>query len=164
MSALLQCSSKFTKCLEQLQNTGPYFQVLNRSCSVARQSRQVFKERERYKTYKYKTDIEGKYFSMYYSRLQVYILVARWLGDSSVEVIQFSGSTARWLVSRDYRATEPPQRICLENLPCILQLSHTFSFQRYWCFHLPGVNILLWLRGCPCSQKTRVFAEKLIKM
>ena len=29
----------------------------------------VFKERERYKTYKYKTDIEGIYFSMYYSRL-----------------------------------------------------------------------------------------------
>ena len=117
MSALLQCSSKFTKCLEQLQNTGPYFQVLNRSGSVARQSRQVFKERERYKTYKYKTDIEGIYFSMYYSRLQVYILVARRLGGSSVEVIQFSGSTVRWLVSRDYRATEPPQRIYLENLP-----------------------------------------------
>ena len=57
--------------LEQLQNTGPYFKVLNRSGSVAHQSRQVFKERERYKTYKYKTDIEGIYFSMYYSRLQV---------------------------------------------------------------------------------------------
>ena len=108
---------------EQLQNTGPYFKVLNRSGSVARQSRQVFKERERYKTYEYKTDIEGIYFNMYYSRLQVYILVARWLGGSSVEVIQFSGSTARRLVSRDYRATEPPQRIYLENLPCILQLS-----------------------------------------
>ena len=99
---------------------------LNRSGSVARQSRQVFKEREGYKTYKYKTDIEGIYFSMYYSRLQVYILVARRLGGSSVEVIQFSGSTARWLVSRDYRATEPPQRIYLENLPCILQLSLNF--------------------------------------
>ena len=43
----------------ELQNTGPYFKVLYRSGSVARQSRQVFKERERYKTYKYKTDIEG---------------------------------------------------------------------------------------------------------
>ena len=94
---------------EQLQNTGPYFKVLNRSGSVAPQSRQVFKERERYKTYQHKTEIEGIYFSMYYSRLQVYILVARRLGGSSVEVIQFSGSTARWLVSRDYRATEPPQ-------------------------------------------------------
>ena len=54
---------------EQVQNTGPYFKVLNRSGSVARLSRQVFKERERYKTYKYKTGIEGIYFSMYYSRL-----------------------------------------------------------------------------------------------
>ena len=39
------------------------------------------------------------------------MLVARRLRGSSVEVIYFSGSTARWLVSRDYQATEPPQRI-----------------------------------------------------
>ena len=51
---------------EQLQNTGPYFKVLNRRGSVARYSLQVFKERERHNTYKYKTDIESIYFSMYY--------------------------------------------------------------------------------------------------
>ena len=57
------------KFLGQLQNTGPYVKVLNRRDSVARYSLQVFKERERHNTYKYKTDIEGIYFSMYYSRL-----------------------------------------------------------------------------------------------
>ena len=30
------------------------------------------------------------------------------------------GLLARWLVSRDCRATEPPQRIYLEKVPCIL--------------------------------------------
>ena len=44
------------------------------------------------------------------------MLVARRLRGSSVEVIYFSGSTARWLVSRDYQVTEPPQRIYLEKL------------------------------------------------
>ena len=86
---------------------------------------------------------------MYYSRLQVYILVARRLNGSSVEVIQFSGSTARWLVSRDYRATEPPQRIYLENLPCILQLS-------------PNPKLLPFCRS-RCRRRRCCFKSSLIR-
>ena len=41
---------------EQLQKTGPYLKVLNRSGSVARWSIRVFIARQRYKRYKCKTN------------------------------------------------------------------------------------------------------------
>ena len=56
-------------------------------------------------------------------QVKVYIFVARWLDSLSVNkkgMYFISGSTAQLLISRDFQATKPPQRIYLENLPHII--------------------------------------------
>ena len=54
-------------------------------------------------------------------------LVARWFVSRGYHlkgleryIYYFSGLTAQWLVSGDYRVTEPLQRVYLGNLACIL--------------------------------------------
>ena len=56
-------------------------------------------------------------------QVKVYIFVARWLDSLSVNkkgMYFISGSTAQLLISRNFQATKPPQRIYLENLPHII--------------------------------------------
>ena len=56
-------------------------------------------------------------------QVKVYIFVASWLDSLSVNkkgMYFISGSTAQLLISRDFQATKPPQRIYLENLPHII--------------------------------------------
>ena len=70
--------------------------------------------------HKYTTDKKKRDESIKFKeQVKVYIFVARWPDSLSVNekgIYFISGSTAQLLVSWDFRATKPPQRIYLENL------------------------------------------------
>ena len=85
----------------------------------------MFKEQERYtfKTWVYDRHKKIDESIKFKEQEKVYIFGAQWLDSLSVSekgIYFISGPTAQLLISRDFRATKPPQRIYLENLPRIM--------------------------------------------
>ena len=72
-----------------------------------------------FKTYKYDRQKKRDESIKFKEQVKVYIFVAWWPDSLSVNekgIYFISGSTAQLLVSPDFRATKPTQRIYLENL------------------------------------------------